>query len=343
MTYIESLVSSEVRFDWFFCAMASRVAVFTASSTTGKACVSALLARPDAPEVRAVFRSADAAWRTAIDDTTGAFRSELLEVSTGFDGYDDGDALAAAFTGCDAAVIVAPHDLSRGFADDAMLAENMMVAAAAAGVEHIVSIGSWTVNAPGEDDRGVSMLANRFVSPELKLTELKSSSASSLAWTSLRSGSFMGPNLLNLFGASLRKSDTLYFPQALAFPPVDPRDVGRVAAAVAAEGPSMHGGKAYEVSGPEMLTTDEMVAIFADVLGRDIHLPRTDPTLDAEAFVALASLPPPLAQLMGYMEREGAGAIPLSQDVRAVTGVDAVSLREWVEEHAEAFAIEEQE
>ena len=105
----------------------------------------------------------------------------------------------------------------------------------------------------------------------------------------------------------------------------------------------MHGGKAYELSGPEMLTTDEMVAIFADVLGRDIHLPRTDPTLDAEAFVALASLPPPLAQLMGYMEREGAGAIPLSQDVRAVTGVDAVSLREWVEEHAEAFAIEEQE
>ena len=332
--------------------MASRVAVFTASSTTGKACVSALLARPDAPEVRAVFRSADAAWRTAIDDTTGAFKSDLLEVSTGFDGYDDGDALASAFAGCDAAVIVAPHDLSRGFADDAMLTKNMMVAAAAAGVEHIVSIGSWTVNAPGEDDRGVSMLANRFVSPEQKLRELASSSsssssspssASSLAWTSLRSGFFMSPNLVNMFGASLRKSDTLYFPQALAFPPVDPRDVGRVAAAVAAEGPSVHGGKAYEVSGPEMLTTDEMVAIFADVLGRDIHLPRTDPALDAEAFVALAGLPPPLAQLMYYMEIEGAGAIPLSQDVRAVTGVDAVSLREWVEEHAEAFAIEEQE
>jgi uncharacterized protein YbjT (DUF2867 family) len=59
-------------------------------------------------------------------------------------------------------------------------------------------------------------------------------------WTLLRSGFFYG-NFAGMLGAGI-KSGTVRFPD-LTFPAVDPRDMGRVAAAIfASPDPSVHHG-----------------------------------------------------------------------------------------------------
>ena len=54
------------------------------------------------------------------------------------------------------------------------------------------------------------------------------------AWTSLRAGFFYN-NFVPQF-ASLRAGDALAYPDTCTFAPVDPRDVGRCAAAIAVDG-----------------------------------------------------------------------------------------------------------
>ena len=143
--------------------MASKrlISVFTASSNTGRACVRELLERHSGTTaVRAVFRSEEKAAPLRAD---ALGNHPGLEIVSGFDAFDVAN-LGAAFEGADAAVVVTPHEPARGFGDDAALTEAMMTAAAKAGVRQIVSVGSWTVNAP----RGVPALAARFLTPEVR-------------------------------------------------------------------------------------------------------------------------------------------------------------------------------
>ena len=92
------------------------ISVFSASSQTGRACLTAVAKqRPDVA-VRAVFRTAEKASAAA------PWLPEGPEVLTGVDAYNTAD-LARAYEGADVAVVVTPHDMARGFADDAMLTQ----------------------------------------------------------------------------------------------------------------------------------------------------------------------------------------------------------------------------
>ena len=199
----------------------------------------------------------------------------------------------------------------------------MMDAAKAGGVKHIINIGSWTVHEP----TALSLLADRFVQPEDYLQTL------GVGWTSLRSGYF-NPNLAMAFG-SLRSSDEIRFPDGLMFPPVDPRDVGYAAAAIANEcvfGGADHHGKCYEISGPEMLSVADMARIFAQALDR----PVTHTPVSVDEYTA--TLPPALAQLIHFMHDAGESAIPFSpHGVGDLTGVEAMRLEDWVREHKGRF------
>jgi uncharacterized protein YbjT (DUF2867 family) len=58
--------------------------------------------------------------------------------------------------------------------------------------------------------------------------------------------------------------------------PVSNEDMGRVAAALLAEGPAKHAGRSYRPTGPELLTGREMAAVVARAVGHrvmPVHLP----------------------------------------------------------------------
>jgi uncharacterized protein YbjT (DUF2867 family) len=302
-------------------ASPATVAVMTANSNTGFACVKRLLeAHPDV-SVRAVFRSAGkSSALDALPASADAVAAGRLTTVVGPDAANPAS-LPPAFAGATTAVIVTPHNPAAGIKDDARLTAAMIHAAVDAGVKHIVYVGSWTVLA----SKDLPMLADRFAPSEELLASLES-----VTWTSLRSGYFFG-NLLGLLG-QLRKGDTLTFPDVV-FPPVDPADVGHIAAAVAAVHGAGYQGQHIVVSGPEQFSTSELAELCASRLGRPAISHHAVP---ASEFVK--PLPPYLAELLTYMERAGKDALPFNpRGVESITGRPAATLGDWIEARAAAL------
>lgn len=80
----------------------------------------------------------------------------------------------------------------------------------------------------------------------------------------------MMTNTATWWAPSIRATSTIRFPGGQGrLSPVDPRDIAAAACAVLTQ-PGHH-GHAYDVTGPELLTIADMVAILARVLGREIQ------------------------------------------------------------------------
>ncbi len=92
--------------------------------------------------------------------------------------------------------------------------------------------------------------------------------ASELPYTFVRPNSFM--QNLRSYAGSIAAEDAFYVPAADArISHVDARDVAAVATRALTE--DGHAGKAYEVTGPEALTCDEVAGLFSARLGRTIR------------------------------------------------------------------------
>ena len=150
-------------------------------------------------------------------------------------------------------------------------------AAVGAGIDHVV-----LASVAGADD-------NRLVPHHRIETHLR---AAGVAHTLLRPG-FFAQNLTGPYRQDIRHDDRLYVPAGqgrVAF--VDVRDLGEVAAQVL-EDPTGHVGAAYELTGPEAVTFDEVAALLSDALGRRV---RYEP-----------------ATVVGYARHLRQGGLPLTQ------------------------------
>lgn len=294
------------------------IAVLTASSTSGKACVSALLSSSTINTVRAIFRSES----KAASLRAAHANDSRLQIRIGVDARDP-QSIQSALSGCTVAYLITPHDPARGFDSDADLVANMINAAVAAGVRHIIFGASWTANAKDT----VTIIASRFVPGELLLKQLEAEVG--LKWTVLRGG-FFYDNYVELMGG-LKTSDEVHFIDFCA-PANDPGDIGRVAAAVADAGGKGFEGKVFEISGPERFWMRDAVRTVAEVVGRELKFVE----VNIEELVEV--LPPFLTEAFTYMLERGEEAVPLSNDVESVTRKPATSFREWVSEHRDQFA-----
>ncbi|KAK3256093.1 hypothetical protein CYMTET_34746 [Cymbomonas tetramitiformis] len=260
-------------------------------------------------KVRACFRSQEKA-QPLVDK----YESQAnFEAMTNVDA-SSADTLARALEGATYAVLVTPHDPARGLSDDADLTANMINAAAEAGVKHIIYVGSWTVKAP----EAIKMIASRF-SPSEELLETLGSKGGP-KWTILRSGFFFN-NLAGLIGSGL-KTGMAAFPN-LHLPAVDPRDLGKIAAAIVSEGKSdVHHGKKYEISGPEMLTVRDIITRVSKAVGKNIVF--------QELQVEDMKLPPFLLECFKYISDNGSDAIPLDGITKQLCG-EHTALEAWLQ------------
>ncbi len=115
---------------------------------------------------------------------------------------------------------------------------------------------------------------------------------------------------------------------------VDARDIAAVAVASLLD-PAAHSGAAYEITGPEALTTGEVAAVVAGVLGRPVAA--TDPPEDDSD----SGLPPWLAdQWRLVMKRVNEGVFAaVTGDVERVTGRTPISVASFVQEYADAWRL----
>ncbi|EKX50763.1 hypothetical protein GUITHDRAFT_134884 [Guillardia theta CCMP2712] len=318
--------------------MARLVSVVTASSNSGAQCVRDLLqqeALKGKAKVRAVYRTKEKADAALAElgkhesdwSLLALLTSDNLECIHGVDAMKM-DTLMTAFEGAEVAVIVTPHDAAVGFANDAEMCHNMVNAAVSCNVKHIVYVGSWTVAV----SQYIKIISSRFASTEKLLRELgeqKKGMYLQITWNHLRSG-FFNQNLVHMMGHGV-KAGKVRFPD-MKIPCVDPRDMGTMAAFIAcSDYAKEHANCCYEVSGPENLTSAQIVEAIGTAVGKKVEY---EPVPIKEH---MEKLPQFMKEVFHCME-ELPDSIPCTDDVEKVTGIRARTLSAWLNENAAAFA-----
>jgi len=159
--------------------------------------------------------------------------------------------------------------------------------------------------------------------------------ASGLPYVFLRPASFDA----NAFwwAGSIKAQNTVYGALGeAALPVVDPGDVAEAAAAVLST--PGHAGKAYDITGPAALTTDEQVQILAGVLGRPLKYVNVPDSAARDSMLGSGMNPRWVDGMIEMIAAlRGMGRIEPSGDFKQVTGKDPVPFKQWAQANAAAF------
>ena len=230
-----------------------------------------------------------------------------------------GEGLDAAMKGADAVFLLV------GETDDQAAAELRAVEAARrAGVRRLVKLSVF--GAPGEG----------YVFARIHRRAERAVEASGIPYTLLRPVSFM-QNFITYYGQTIRESDAIYLPNGDAREPhIDARDIARVAAVVLTR--PGHEGKAYDLTGPELLSCHDAAKKLSAVLGRTItYVPISDE--DFVKAMAEAGVPADFVARLVDLHRfiRGGGVSVTSDAVKQVTGRDPIHFDRFARELADAW------
>lgn len=243
--------------------------------------------------------------------------------ATGFDpaigSLDQPATLNAALEGIEKVFLLSP--------DDPRMVEQqtaLITAAQAAGVQHIVKLSAQSAGA----DPPVSF--GRWHAQVERQLE-----AAGMDWTHLRPRFFM-QNFLS-FAPMISAQGTFYAPMSSAqVSMVDVRDVAAVAVAALTE--PDHGGKIYDLSGPEALSFDDAAARLTTALGQEVAYIDVP---DAATRQTLLEIGMPdwfadnLIELYTYIRAGGQAAV--QSTVAAVTRKQPRSFARFADDYAAAL------
>jgi uncharacterized protein YbjT (DUF2867 family) len=231
--------------------------------------------------------------------------------------FDRPETLDAAMAGIDTVLLVSP----------AVPAQEIAVVDSAArnGVAHIVKVSSKaSPDSPVDRRRGQARIEEHLL-------------ASGLAYTLLRPNAYMQ----NLFALAPMVRQTRGFVMSAGDGQVgmiDARDVAAAAAAIVAA-PAPHASKTYWLTGPDLVTYDDVAKALTDALGYPVEYRRIPPDEHREMMIR-AGLPEPVAtsnaQAFGLIAQGDAAW--LSDDVESLTGSRPRDLRTFIADNVRAFA-----
>lgn len=256
--------------------------------------------------VRALVR--DPAKAAKFSSEVEVVKGDLLKPET----------LAGAFVGVDKAYI-----LSTG-PDLVKLEANAFDAAKKAGVKHIVKHSGRHLDA---DFMGGTGLAQWHNESERQLRTL------GIAWTILRPQLYASNFLLWLD----RVQGAVFLPVGHGKDtPTDPRDIAAVAVKVLTT--SGHEGKVYELTGPEMLSYDEMVQKMAAAIGKPLKFMDVPEATAREGMLATGLPSAQADSMLRYFAGVKAGKIyPPTSTVAELLGRPAHTFDEWLHDNAAAL------
>ncbi|MEV0999710.1 NAD(P)H-binding protein [Nonomuraea sp. NPDC050202] len=217
----------------------------------------------------------------------------------------------------------------RTFGDSA---GELLSVAAEQGVRKVVALSAINIDDPYE------LQPSRWRGDRNKEAE-KAAMASGLTWTSLRAGSFAGNSAL-AWGAQIRAGDVVRYVHARFREPVlDERDLAEVAARALLT--DELAGRKLQLTGPQSLSHEEMVAVIAAALGRPLRFEELPPQAVA-AHLVENGLPEPwaralMARYAHYLEHDQP---PVTGEVDKILGRPARTYADWVADHLAAFGAE---
>jgi len=276
-------------------------------STAGKVGSAAvLLLRQRELPVRALVRTPEKA--KALADAGAEIAAGDLETPTSID---------AAVAGITTVVLVSPGVPAQEL--------NVIRSAARAGVEHVIKV---TSNASAE-----SPIARRRWQTEIEA----GLAASGLAHTLLRSNAYM-QNVLALAPAIAKTSGFGSSAGQGRVGMIDARDVGAVAAEIAAS-PASHGGKTYWLTGPELISNYDVAVVLSKLLGRTITYRELGFDEDRDTMIR-AGVPEPIAEMnaQAFSMIADGDADWVTEDVPSLLGRPARSFEQFAADYASAFS-----
>ena len=201
---------------------------------------------------------------------------------------------------------------------------NVLHAAKRADVRSIVKLSTLEANRP-------YLMVGAWHREREKLIE-----ASGLGWTFLRPGMFMS-NSIEWWANTIKAQGKVYFPGKKGqVAPVSPRDIAAVAAAALAQ--PGHDRQVYELTGPELLTIDDMARIIGAVLGKPVkyvNVPLLAARLQMLMFGMDRTLVKALMQVASELRSNKAAL--LTKTIEQVTGHPPQTFETWCREHIDAF------
>jgi uncharacterized protein YbjT (DUF2867 family) len=212
-----------------------------------------------------------------------------------------------------------------------LAAGELLALARQRGVRRVVALSATNVDEPLDEQ------PSRYQGDRNREVE-DAAVASGLAWVSLRASSFAS-NTLRAWGPQIRAGDVVRYPYAsFAEALIHQQDLAEVAArALRSDDLVARRGRRLELTGPQSLTHQQLVAIIGEVLGRPLRFQELPPQAAAQGMIA-NGLPGPFVQaLMARYAREVRLAAPVTGEVERILGRPARTYAEWVADHAAAF------
>jgi len=119
---------------------------------------------------------------------------------------------------------------------------------------------------------------------------------------------------------------------------VDARDVGAVAAEIAVS-PASHAGKAYWLSGPELISNYDVAAVLSELLGRAVTYTELSFEENRDAMIR-AGVPAAIAEMnaQAFSLTADGDAEWVTDDVTAILGRPARSFGQFAADYATAFS-----
>jgi uncharacterized protein YbjT (DUF2867 family) len=156
---------------------------------------------------------------------------------------------------------------------------------------------------------------------------------SGVEWTRLEPQEFMSNTLTWI--DSVRAEGIVREPYDHPSALVHEADIGEVAAVALLE--DGHAGRAYNLTGPESLTTSERIAILSRGAGRDITLVPMTHEQAIDRLVATGVSKEDAEYVVGWHAAADQASLTVDDTVEQVTGHPARTFAQWVAEHAELF------
>ena len=156
-----------------------------------------------------------------------------------------------------------------------------------------------------------------------------------LPWTFLRPGGFMSNTFQ--WAGTIKSQSKVFNPMGHGeTAPISPYDIAAVAAIALTS--SGHEGNAYDLTGPEVLSTPDQVQILSKIIGKPIEC--VDIPVEVASERAIASgVPEVLVESLAQLWRQvrAQSAAFQTKEVERLTGRPGQTFETWGREHRDAF------
>ncbi|SEF94249.1 Uncharacterized conserved protein YbjT, contains NAD(P)-binding and DUF2867 domains [Thermomonospora echinospora] len=156
---------------------------------------------------------------------------------------------------------------------------------------------------------------------------------SGVEWTRLEAQEFMSNTLT--WAESIRAEGVVREPYDLPNALVHEADIGAVAAVALLE--DGHAGRSYNLTGPELLTPSDRIAILSRVIGRDIAFEPITHEQAVDRLMATGVSRADAEYVVGWYAKPDDAATTVDDTVERVIGRPARTFTQWAEEHADRF------